>query len=186
MPIEKSAGAVIFTQHHFSEKSSRQKQHTKNGAGFRKEPRTTPTSREVRDRGSKPLFLLLHYPSNAKSPKEYWDLPKGHIKKGEKEIETVKREVEEETGLKDIEFVEGFKEWIKYFFKFEGKNIFKFVTFYLAQTKEKKVKISEEHIGYKWLPYEEALEQLTFKNAKRILKKANNYLIRSGNKNAMA
>jgi len=141
VPIEKSAGAVIF----------------------RKEK-------------NKIFYLLLHYPSSAKAPRDYWDFPKGHIEKGEKELDTVRREVEEETGLKDIEFVDGFKEWIKYFFKFEGKNILKFVTFYLVETKTKNVKVSSEHLGFEWLPYEDALEKLTFKNAKEILKKANQFL----------
>ncbi|PIW92468.1 MAG: diadenosine tetraphosphate hydrolase [Candidatus Nealsonbacteria bacterium CG_4_10_14_0_2_um_filter_35_20] len=137
MPIEKSAGAIIF-----------------------------------RKENNNFFYLLLHYPSSAKAPKEYWDFPKGHIEKGEDEIKTVKREVEEETGLKDIKIIEGFREWIKYFFKFEGKTVLKFVTFYLAETKTKDVKISGEHVGYKWLPYEDAIEQLTFKNAKEVLKKA--------------
>jgi 8-oxo-dGTP pyrophosphatase MutT (NUDIX family) len=141
MPVEKSAGAVIFRQEN-----------------------------------NKIYYLLLHYPSSAKAPKEYWDFPKGHIEKGEKLEETVKREVEEETGLKDIKFVGGFKEWIKYFFKFKGKNVFKIVTFLLAETKTKKVKVSFEHLGYEWLSYEEALKQLTFNNAKEILKKANDFL----------
>ena len=125
---------------------------------------------------NKIFYLLLHYPSSSKAPKEYWDLPKGHIEKGENEIETVKREVEEETGLKDIEIRAGFKETIKYFFRWKDKNILKFVTFYLAETKTKEIKISGEHIGYKWLSYSEAMEQLTFQNAKEILKKANEYL----------
>jgi len=149
MPIEKSAGAIIF----------------------RKEPFDV-----TQGKGDKIFYLLLHYPSNTKSPKEYWDLPKGHIEKGEKLEDTVKREVEEETGLKNIELIEGFKETIKYFFKWESKNILKFVTFYLAETRTRDVKISEEHIDYEWLPYEKALEKLTFKNAKEILKKANNFL----------
>jgi len=121
-------------------------------------------------------YLLLHYPSNAKAPKEYWDFPKGHIEKGEKIEETVKREVREETGLDDIEIIEGFKEWIRYFFKFKEKNIFKVVTFLLAETRTKKVKISWEHIGFKWLSYEEAIKKLTFKNAKETLKKAKEFL----------
>ena len=141
MPVERSAGAVIF-----------------------------------RKEGKNVLYLLLHYPSSAKAPKEYWDFPKGHIEKGEKIEETIKREVREETGLDDIRLVEDFKEWIKYFFKFKEKNIFKIVTFFLAETKTKEVKVSFEHIGFKWLPYEEAIEKLTFKSAKDILKKANDYL----------
>ena len=125
---------------------------------------------------NKIYYLLLHYLSPPGTTKEYWDLPKGHIEKGEKLEETVEREVEEETGLKDIEFLKGFKETIKYFFKWKGENILKFVTFYLTETKTKNVKVSFEHLGFKWLPYEEALIRLTFKNAKDILQKANNRL----------
>jgi len=142
MPVEKSAGAIIF-----------------------------------RKENKKPLFLLLHYPSGSPDRKDYWDLPKGHIEKGEKPEDTVRREVREETGLDDIEFLKGFKETIKYFFKWEDKNILKFVTFYLAKTKTKEIKISGEHIGYKWLSYSEALEQLTFKNAREVLKKAHRFLL---------
>ncbi|PIR72319.1 MAG: diadenosine tetraphosphate hydrolase [Candidatus Nealsonbacteria bacterium CG10_big_fil_rev_8_21_14_0_10_36_24] len=127
-------------------------------------------------------YLLLHYKSG------HWDFPKGHIEEGEKEEDTVKREVAEETGIKNIKIIEGFKERIKYFFrenynskenKEKGRKewIFKTVTFYLAQTQTKEVKISFEHKGFKWLRYEEALKQLTFKNAKEILKKANDRLI---------
>ena len=141
MPVERSAGAIIF-----------------------------------RKEGGKSFFLLLHYPSGSRAKKGYWDLPKGHIEKGEDEIATIKREVEEETGLKDIKLVEGFKETIKYFFKWEGKNILKFVTFFLAETREKQVKISQEHIGFKWLPYKEAKVQLTHENAKKILQEANDFL----------
>lgn len=150
MPIEKSAGAVIF-----------------------------------RKENGKIYYLLLHYPSSAKSqksraPKDYWDLPKGHIEKGEKEIDTVRREVEEETGLKDIEFLEGFKSGIRYFFRFQGENILKFVTFYLAKTNTKDVKVSEEHLSFAWLTYEEAQAQLKFKNAKETLQKANEFLVKNG------
>jgi 8-oxo-dGTP pyrophosphatase MutT (NUDIX family) len=117
----------------------------------------------------------LHYPG-LRHPKTYWDLPKGHIEKGEDEEETVRREVGEETGLKDVKIASGFRETIKYFFKWEGKNILKFVTFCLVEAKTKEVKISSEHLGYKWLPYQQALAKLTFKNAKEILKKANDFL----------
>jgi len=147
MPVEKSAGAVVF-----------------------------------RREKNKIFYLLLHYPSSAKAKEDYWDFPKGHIEKGERELETVKREVEEETGLNDIKIIEGFREWIRYFFKFKNKNIFKIVVFYLAETKKKKVKISFEHIGFKWLVYEEAMEKLKFKNAKNILEKANRFLKKYENK----
>lgn len=133
-----------------------------------------------RKEGDEIYYLLLHYPRGSRKPKPYWDFPKGHIEKGEKEIATVKREVAEETGLKDIQLANNFKERIKYFFRREDKNILKFVTFYLAETKEKDIKISSEHVGFKWLPYKETMEKLTFKNAKNILKKAHDFISRKG------
>lgn len=118
-------------------------------------------------------YLLLQYEAG------HWDFPKGMIEKGEKIDQTAKREIGEETGIKDVQFIDGFEKWIKYFFRVEGKNIFKIVTFLLAETKETEVKISFEHTGFKWLPYEEALKQLTFDNAKRILEKANEFLLKN-------
>ncbi len=115
-------------------------------------------------------YLLLHYEMG------HWGFPKGHIEKGESLEQTVRREVKEETGIEDIEILNGFKEWIKYFYKLKDKNIFKIVTYLLAETKQRKVKISYEHKGYAWLSYNDALNRLTFKNSKEILKKANNYL----------
>jgi hypothetical protein len=47
----------------------------------------------------------------------------------------------------------------------------------LAQTKTKEIKISFEHQDYKWLEYKEALELVTFKNGKDLLKKANDFII---------
>lgn len=116
-------------------------------------------------------YLLLHYGAG-----RHWDFPKGHVEKGETEKETVLRETKEETGITDLEFAPGFRKEIKYFYKRDGKTVLKKAVFYLAETKAKKVKISFEHTGYKWLPYESAMQQLTFKNAKQILEAANNSL----------
>lgn len=127
-----------------------------------------------------PYYLLLHYQSG------HWEFAKGHIEKNETPEQTAKREVKEETGIEDLEIIPGFKEYIKYFFrsnyhlKKEDKNkapwIFKLVVFYLAKTPTEVVKISEEHIGFAWLPYQDALKKLTFKNAKNLLKKANDLI----------
>jgi bis(5'-nucleosidyl)-tetraphosphatase len=150
MPVEKSAGAVIF-----------------------------------RRENNKIYYLLLHYPgASHRAERDYWDFPKGHIEKGEKIEETVRREVFEETGLKEIKILPGFKETIKYYFKFQGKKVLKFVTFFLAETKEKNIQISPEHIGYDWLTYEEARSRLNFRNSKEILEKANNLLISLEKKNS--
>jgi 8-oxo-dGTP pyrophosphatase MutT (NUDIX family) len=120
------------------------------------------------------LFLLLHYASG------HWEFVKGHVEKGEEELATVKREAEEETGIKDLELIDGFKEVINYFYKNKKETIFKEVSFYLAKTKTKKVVLSFEHIGYDWLNYEDALSRLTFKNAREVLKKAHDKIKEKG------
>ena len=135
-----------------------------------------------RKEDSKAYYLLLHYEAG------HWGFPKGHIEEKEEEKETVKREVAEETGIKDIKIINGFKEYVKYFFrksynlkkseKKEAPWVFKIVTFYLAETKTEEVKISFEHVNYKWLSYEQAIKKLTFKTAKEILKKANDFLVK--------
>jgi len=118
------------------------------------------------------VFLLLHYGLG------HWDFPKGHIEPGEDERTTVCREVAEETGITDVSFIEGFRETIKYFFRWKGKKIFKIVILYLLQTSQRDVRLSPEHIGFEWLPFEEALKRLSFENSKTVLKKANTALAR--------
>jgi len=117
-----------------------------------------------------PIYLLLHYGSG------HWDFVKGHIEKGETEKQTVIRETEEETGITDLKFIDGFRERIKYFFHRGKKVVYKEVIFYLAETKKKEIHLSFEHIGYIWLPYKDAINQLTFENAKNVLKKAHKHL----------
>jgi 8-oxo-dGTP pyrophosphatase MutT (NUDIX family) len=115
-------------------------------------------------------YLLLHYPAG------HWDFPKGNVEKGETEKETVRREVREETGIKDIEFIEGFREVIEYFYRKGKELVHKKVYFHLLKTSETKVRLSFEHKGYKWLPYKEACEIITFRNSKDVLRKADRFL----------
>ncbi len=123
-----------------------------------------------REENSNRLYLLLHYTA------KHWDFPKGNIEEGEDELSTVKREVKEETGITDLEFIDGFKRVIEYYYKRLGILVHKQVIFYLAKTREKDVKLSYEHIDYKWLPYEEAYNTLTYDNSKKILKDAEVFL----------
>ena len=120
-------------------------------------------------------YLLLHYEAG------HWDFVKGHVEKRESEEETVKREILEETGLGSNTFLNDFRERIDYFYRRRGRLVSKEVIFYLVRnTGEEQVKISGEHIGYDWLPYREALDRLTYKNAKETLRKAEGHLQRTG------
>lgn len=101
----------------------------------------------------------------------HWDLPKGHVEGEETEEKTALREVFEETGLK-VRILDGFREEIHYYPK---PGVFKTVVYFVALAVSKKLKL-DELIGYKWLPYEEAVKQLDFKNSKELLQKAHKFL----------
>lgn len=116
------------------------------------------------------LYLILHYPSG------HWDLAKGHVEEGETEQQTAARELLEETGIADINFVAYFREEISYQYRRNKKISNKQVVFFLARTKLEKVKLSHEHKGFKWLPYGPAYNKLTFENAKNLVKKAHHFL----------
>ena len=115
-------------------------------------------------------YLILQYGAG------HWDLVKGHGKRGESEEETVLRELEEETGIIRATFIPGFREEIHYFFQRRGHTVYKEVAYYLIETPEEAVTLSDEHIAYQWLPYDEALRAITFGNSKRVVGKAHEHL----------
>jgi len=124
-----------------------------------------------RNDSDKNEFLLLNYPQG------HWDFVKGKIEQNETSHETALRETKEETGITNIEFVDGFEESVEYDFRFKKENIHKKVIFFLAKTNEKNIKLSHEHNDYLWLEYNDALKKTTFENAKNVLTKANEFLL---------
>ena len=111
-------------------------------------------------------YLLLHHTS------AHWEFPKGNIEFGEDGFETARREIYEETGISDIEFVKDFISNIEYDFRRSGKLVHKRVIFYMARTNTREIILSSEHDAYAWKEYDEAINQLTYKSAKDLLKKA--------------
>ena len=115
-------------------------------------------------------FLLLHYPSG------HWDLVKGHIESNETAKEAAKRESKEETGISDVKLIDGFEEEIEYYFKYDNQDIHKKVIFFLSETKQDIITLSDEHLDFIWLDFENATKKITFDTAKQIVKKANDLL----------
>ena len=87
-----------------------------------------------------------------------------------------KTQTKEETGITDIEFVDGFKEEVEYFFRANKENIHKRVIFFLARTNSINVILSHEHLDFTWLDYKSALKKLTYDNAINLLKKSELFL----------
>lgn len=119
--------------------------------------------------GDRRLYLLL---LNAGR----WDFPKGNMEKGESDLQTVLREVSEETGLKDVEIVPGFRRVVEYFYRRDGKNVHKAVVYLLARTSEESVKISFEHQGFGWFQYEQAKQRASYDNSRMTLEDADRFL----------
>ena len=112
-------------------------------------------------------FLILKYPSG------HWDFVKGNIEEGEKEKETVKRELFEETGIDSLQIHQEFNEKVEYNYYKKKSKVHKIVSYYLAETDQKEVKLSFEHLDSKWSDYEDLMKLITFENSREILKKGN-------------
>lgn len=129
-------------------------------------------------------FLLLYY------GRGYWNFPKGKIEPGERAMGAFLREVEEETGLKrqDLKILSGFRTSERYTFldRYEPRPlsgahsqrpiVFKIVIYYLVESRKRTVAISDEHDGFGWFTYQEALRAAKYKNTQAILKRAHEFI----------
>lgn len=100
-----------------------------------------------------------------------WSLPKGLIEKGESTEQAALREVEEETGLKNLKIIKKLGS-IKYIYTLKGQKIFKIVTFFLMETDRIRLKPQWEIKGARWFEPKESLEKIGYANSKSILKEA--------------
>ncbi len=119
-------------------------------------------------------FLLLNYG-------RHWDFAKGHVDKGETDLEAAVRELREETGIRDISPVADFQREIVYYFRSTRHGLIrKTVVFFLAEVSKSDVILSEEHVGYDFLPYDVAVKRATFAAAKELLRAAHECLTSAG------
>jgi bis(5'-nucleosidyl)-tetraphosphatase len=115
-------------------------------------------------RGEQPVYLLLQYSNGA-----HWDFAKGKIEAGETKQDAALRELHEEAGLQAT-IVPGFEYSFAYTYaRKNGAQARKTVYFFIGIVHSANVVLSSEHTHYIWLPYDQALERLTFDTAKQLL-----------------
>ena len=119
--------------------------------------------------------LLLQYPQG------HWDFPKGHVEDTDDDHHaTARRELNEETGISEIDFIADFVERSEYSYRHKGKKRTKQVYWYLAETERITVSLSHEHRGHMWLDWEQAMEQLSHKETQSVLEQAHKHMVSLG------
>ncbi len=108
-----------------------------------------------------------------KDPYGKWTWPKGKLIKGETSADAAKREIGEETGLKNIKMISLIGR-TNYFYKRNGNFIYKTVYIYLFEfTGSENLVIQKAEIeDGEWVSEDEALSKVGYKNAKNIMSRA--------------
>jgi len=116
-------------------------------------------------------ILLLQYPQG------HWDFPKGHIEESDEDKKaTAARELSEETGISEIEFIDDFEYRTAYEFRHKGRLIEKQVFWFIAETETMSVSISHEHREHLWLEWDDAMKQLTHTESQGVLAAARTHM----------
>ncbi|MEO8664202.1 MAG: NUDIX domain-containing protein [Ignavibacteria bacterium] len=140
---------------------------------------------EIKDK-SIGVILFYKFPRSLKylvlkHKKGHWSFAKGHQDKGETSIETAKRELHEEAGIDDIEFVTK-RILVKESYIFINKNkvkVRKSVEYFIAGSKTRRVKIDKrEIINHRWCTVKAAERIITFRESRKLLKNANSIVLK--------
>jgi 8-oxo-dGTP pyrophosphatase MutT (NUDIX family) len=94
------------------------------------------------------------------------------IEHGETEIDAATREVREETGVSNLKLIDKIGT-IRYQFGYKERRFDKSVHFFLFETDQVDTVVGTEHDMYTWLPFDKAIEALSYPNERDILERAN-------------
>jgi len=121
----------------------------------------------------------LHFLAvESRSERGYWGLVKGHVEAGESIAEAARREIAEEVGLRDVSFLPGFREEVRYRLP-SGDD--KVVYYFLADAGTGRIRLQAEEIAdCRWLPFPAVCELFTFPEAGRVVERAARFLEAEG------
>ncbi|BCX04294.1 MAG: diadenosine 5'5'''-P1,P4-tetraphosphate pyrophosphohydrolase [Candidatus Roseilinea sp.] len=115
-------------------------------------------------------FLLIRHNSG------HWAFPKGHAEPGEGEMETARRELREETGIRDVTLYPEpvFEEnYTKTAWSDPRQTVAKTVRYFLGIVHDPRVRLQAAEVqDYKWATYDEARAIITYDASRRLLEEA--------------
>jgi len=127
-----------------------------------------------KDNNEEDLFLIVLHKAG------HWAFPKGHPKTGESILDTAKRELYEETGIKNVKIENGKEFSEQYFFDEDNQTYKKTVQYFVGFTPDKETntpdEFKQEIKQTKWLNYTEAVKTLTFKESRKLLDEVKKYI----------
>ena len=104
-----------------------------------------------------------------------WSLPKGHIDAGEEPVAAAKREICEETGIRQLEFIKALGNYGRYrigLTKKEDTSEFKTIHMFLFRTNEERLAPQDpKHPEAKWIDKDEVADLLTHEKDKEFFRK---------------
>ncbi len=112
-----------------------------------------------------------------------WEFPKGGVEQGESSRQTAAREFQEETGLVDWSFLDGFERSLSYTYVRRGRKVIKTVIYYLAEVGDSAQPTrSVEHVEdphgqwFRWGTFDEINELLYHTKIRQVFAEADAWL----------
>jgi ADP-ribose pyrophosphatase YjhB (NUDIX family) len=103
-----------------------------------------------------------------------WSLPKGHIDLGEDALTTAKREIHEESGISELEYVKELGSYDRTLIGLHGgedPSELKTITLFLFKTNEEKLKpLDPDNPEARWIKKEDVADLLTHSKDKEFFK----------------
>lgn len=119
-----------------------------------------------KENGEYKVLVILHLEGN------HWGFPKGKANPSETPLESAKRELQEETGLNILQIFNDVPLIEQYTFRRDREIVQKTVQYYAARVEGPLQLQAEEIRDARWLNFDEALKQLSFKEARHILRQS--------------